>query len=259
MWKLLTIVLGVAAASVALVLFVVGRRKLYVDEGARRTLRGRFLLAVAFFLAMFGGVVERSHAADQPAAVTAQQPSLAEMRGAVEAILRSGPPGHDWWDPAVHPNVVTLLEESGLIARAEHVSCYDRAAVPVQARSEELAALQKQLLDEKIVAGVISEEVGNKITAIPDPKPGTPREVRAFQKKVRRVARLLYKAGELDSGTIKKLEAAIGMPIVDLDPVKAFKADITYALQGRAPWRWPADADRSSSSGKRRPLAWAMR
>ncbi len=241
MSKITVLVLGVIAAVVALLLFVFGRRKLYVDAGARRTLRGRFLLAVAFFLAVFGGVVDRAKGAEKPAAATAQQLSLAEMQKAVEAILRSGPPGNDWWDPAIQPNIVTLLEKSGLIASGPRVTCYDRAAVPVKERSEELAALQKRLLDEKIAAGIIPQEVGGKITAIPEPKPGTPKEVRAYQKKVRRVARLVYKAGELDSGTVKKLEAAVGMPIVKLDPARALKADVTYALQGRAPWRWPAD------------------
>ena len=242
MSKILAIVIGVIAASVALSLLLMGRRRLHVDEGARGTLRGRFLVAVAFFLALFGGAVDRAKGAEKrPPAAAAKQLSLARMKATVQKIFRNGPVGSDWMDPHLSPSLARALKKAGLLANPNAgVTCYKRAGLPVEARSEEMAALQKALLDEKIAAGVIPEEVGGKITAIPDPKPGTPKEARAYQKKVRRAARLLYKAGELDSATIKKLEAAIGIPIVKLDPEKALKADITYSLQGRVPWRWRA-------------------
>ncbi len=244
MSKLAVLVIGAAAVAAALVLFLLGRRTLHVDEGAARTLRGRFLVAVAFFLAVFAGAVERARAADAPPAATQQRPSLAEMKAAVEQALLRGPIGNDWMDPDIQPNIYAVLESAGLVQRRMQPMCYDRAAVPVQERGAELAALQKQLLDEKVAEGVIPGEVAGKITAIPEPAPGTPAEVRAFQKSVRRAARLLYAAGELDSVTIRKLEAAIAMPIVALDPVQAVKADVTYALQAAAPWNWPADARR---------------
>ena len=234
MSKLLTLLIAVVAVVVAFVLFVSGRQRVYVEATARRTFRGRFLLAVAFFLALFGGVVDRARGAEPPpaAAVTAQQPSLAEMKAAVEQIFRHPPAGTDWGDPAIEPNVPALLVTMGILPPPQgQITCYLRFAFPVKERSEELAALQKQLLDEKVAAGVIPEEVGNKITAIPDPKPDTPGEVRTFQKKVRRVARMLYRAGEIDSGMIKTLEAAIAMPIIDLDAAKALRADVTFTMQ----------------------------
>ncbi len=89
---------------------------------------------------------------------------------------------------------------------------------------------------------MIPEELGAKLTAIPDPKPDTPKEVRSYQLKVRRATRLLYKAGELDRATIKKLEAAIHMPIVALDPLKALKADVTYYTQAFTACGWPVEA-----------------
>lgn len=60
MSKMLAIMLAAIAASVALALFIMGRRRLHVDEGARGTLRDRFLVTVAFFLALLGGVMDRA-------------------------------------------------------------------------------------------------------------------------------------------------------------------------------------------------------
>ena len=242
MTKITAVLLGFAAAAVALVLLLLGWRRLHVDEGAARTLRGRFLVAVAFFLAVFGGAVDRAFSADRPPAVTKQQLSLADMQNAVQAIFLRGPASNDWSDPAIRPNVRTTLTTLGLLKAGPQVMCYDRAAVPVKARGEEIARLQKQLLNEKVKAGVIPEEVGRKITALPEWTPATPREVRLYQQKVRRITRLLYKAGELDSATIKQLETAIRIPIARLDPMKALTADVTYVLQARAPWQWPPQA-----------------
>ncbi len=215
MSKMLAIVIAVIAAPVALALLLMGRRRLHVDGAVRSTLRGRFLVAVAFFLALFGGVMDRATGAEKPPTVAAKQISLATMKAAIETIFRAGPTGHDWMDPAITPNMYTVLVKAGLLKGSLGVKCYDRASIPVKARSEEMAALQKRLLDEKITAGVISEEVGGKITAIPEPKPGTPKEVRAYQKKVRRVARLLYKAGELDSATISSNNTPNDSPLPD--------------------------------------------
>jgi hypothetical protein len=243
MSKLGLILIGTAAALIAFVLFALGRRRIHVDQGAARTMRGRFLVAVAFFLAAFGGTADRVFGADKPPAIAAKQLSLAGMKTAVQKILSAGPSGNDWSDPSISPNVMTVLEKAGLIGQRLQVTCYFRTAVPAKARGQEVLALQKQLLDEKVTAGVIPEEVVGKITPLPAQKgPGTPAEVRAYQKKVRRAARLLYKAGELDSGTIKKLEAAVGIPIARLDPLKAAKADATYVLASSAPWQWPPEA-----------------
>ena len=113
------------------------------------------------------------------------------------------------------------------------VKCYSRKANPVPQRSSELAKLQKDLLDAKVRAGVLPQEVASKVTTEPSTTSVEPvASVSAWQEKVRRVTRLLYRQGELSSHMVRALERAIDAPILKLEAARALRSDAGYYLRG---------------------------
>jgi hypothetical protein len=154
---------------------------------------------------------------------------LATMKERVEKLIKDGPIGNDWIDPAIQPNVSAILEKAGLIKNRIRVLCYDRAAVPVQARSDELKKLQQQLLDKNVKPGVLDVEVAEKAEQIIDY--ATEKDIRDYQKKLRQVARLLYKNGELPSSFVNEFEKAADIDIIAFNPGKALRNDMSYHLR----------------------------
>lgn len=157
---------------------------------------------------------------------------LQEMKQRVEDLLQRGPEGNDWIDPAVSPNVSTVLEKAGLIEQRQLVECYMRAAVPVSARGEELQKLQAELLDRNVRAGVLDVETASKAAAAtarePDIDYATEDDIRIYQQQVRRAIRLLYKHGELPSSFVQEIENATDADIIDFESSKALRNDMGY-------------------------------
>ena len=164
---------------------------------------------------------------------------LAAMKDNVEKLLtggkksygRGGPAGNDWMDPGIHPNVYSLLEKAGIIPLSPMVDCYTRMAAPVKARSEELKKLQQQLLDKNVKAGVLDAEIAEKAVSAVDDKNldfATEKDISDYQKKVRRVMRLLYKHGELPSSFVEKIERAADVEIIAFDKSKVLRNDVRW-------------------------------
>ncbi len=160
---------------------------------------------------------------------------LTAMKKGVEALFQKGPPGNDWEDPDINPNVRKILKAAGLIADQTMVSCYDREASPVAARSAELLELQKKVLDRSVKAGVLPVEVAGKAaTATRREGQGdhaTQKDVAAYQKNVRRVTRLLYRRGELPSAFVRELERAADVEMIDFNGSRALRNDVGYHLR----------------------------
>ncbi|MBN2138081.1 MAG: hypothetical protein JW720_09755 [Sedimentisphaerales bacterium] len=160
---------------------------------------------------------------------------LAVMKQRIETLLSAGPDGNDWADPDIRPNVTAVLEKAGLIQKRPVVMCYDRAAAPVKARSDELKQLQSQLLDEKVAAGVIDAELAERAArAAADESAvdyATEADIRKYQKTVRRAIRLLYKDGELPSSFVEKIAEALDIEIIAFNGEKALRNDAGYFLQ----------------------------
>jgi len=157
---------------------------------------------------------------------------LAAMKERVEKLLNEGPAGNDWYDPDIRPNVLAVLEKAGLIKGKRFVRCYDRAAAPVQARSDELKELQKQLLGDSVKAGILDVETARKAGQAVDAEPpidyATEKDIRNYQEKLRRVVRLLYKRGELPASFVGKLAEAVDIEIIAFDPAKALRDDARW-------------------------------
>ncbi|MHC4744998.1 MAG: hypothetical protein ACYS8Z_24035, partial [Planctomycetota bacterium] len=157
---------------------------------------------------------------------------LAAMKERVEKLLNEGPYGNDWWDPDIRPNVTAVLEKAGLVKQRKFVTCYDRGAAPVQARSDELKELQKQLLDNNVKAGILDVETARKAAQAVDTEPpidyATEKDVRDYQKKLRRIVRLLYKKGELPASFVGKLAEAADIEIIAFDSAKALRDDARW-------------------------------
>lgn len=181
-------------------------------------------VAAAIIVEMEGGQVPEFTAARR----------LATMKERVEKLLKNGPDGNDWIDPAIRSNVSAILEKTGLIERRQMVTCYKRSAVPVPERSNELNKLQQQLLDKNVKAGVLDVEVAEKAAkaAANELKVdfATEKDIRDYQKKVRRVVRMLYKHGELPSSFVNELEKAIDIDIIVFNQAKALRNDMRYYL-----------------------------
>ncbi|MHC5081803.1 MAG: hypothetical protein ACYTHN_22595, partial [Planctomycetota bacterium] len=160
---------------------------------------------------------------------------LDRMRERVDSLFIEGPARNDWEDPAISPNVTSILEKAGLVRNPPHVTCYRRMAGPPVERSEELKKLQKELLDRSVEAGILPVELAGK-AAMPSPAVEKPEfaleeDIAAFQKKVRRAVRLLYKWGEITSEFVKRLEAVVDVEIVRFTPSRALRNDVNYHLR----------------------------
>ncbi|MBI3987916.1 MAG: hypothetical protein HY343_13410, partial [Lentisphaerae bacterium] len=157
---------------------------------------------------------------------------LAAMRERLEELFQKGPEWNDWGDPALHPNVLNALEKAGLLSSAEGFDCYFRVAIPVKERSEELKLLQADLLTTNVMAGVIDGETARKaaMATANEAKPDYALEadIQEYQRKVRRVFRLLYDRGEVPSSFVKAVEKALDVEIVAFDPEKALRNDMRY-------------------------------
>ncbi len=158
---------------------------------------------------------------------------LNTMKARVEKLLMQGPTANDWIDPDIRPNVSAVIEKAGLITNRMQVECYERGILPVKARSEELQKLQQELLDKNVEAGVLDVEVAEKAAAAKKPEHdyATEKDIRQFQKKVRRAVRLLYRRGELPSSFVKEIEKAADIDIISFDPGKALRNDVRYYLR----------------------------
>lgn len=168
---------------------------------------------------------------------------LASMKERVETLLSGskkdygtgGPVGNDWMDPGINPNIYDVLEKAGILTTSRiRMSCYDRVASPVTARSAELKELQQQLLDKNVRAGVLDVEVAEKAAfAIYEPviDYATETDIRDYQKKVRRVMRMLYKHGELPLAFVKKIEQAVDVEIISFNSTKALRNDARWHLR----------------------------
>ncbi len=180
-------------------------------------------VAAAMIVEMEGGQVSNLTAAQR----------LATIKQRVEKLIAEGPVGNDWIDPALKPNLSAVLEQAGIIERREMVMCYDRAAVPVEARSEELKQFQQRLLDQKVEAGVLEVEIAKRVSNTPEPQPdyATEQDIRDYQKKVRRAVRMLYKHGELTSCFVRQLEEAADIEMIRFDSAKALRNDMGYHLR----------------------------
>jgi hypothetical protein len=158
---------------------------------------------------------------------------LVTMKKRVEELLYHGPNGNDWIDPLIRPNVSNLLFEAGLITEEKPwYPCYARSAAPVEARSEELNKLQQKLLDKNVKAGVLDVETAKKISTTNENKLAinyaVEEDIRAYQQKVRRIVRWLYKRGELPSIFVRKIERAVDIDIIDFDSAKSLRNDMGY-------------------------------
>jgi hypothetical protein len=168
---------------------------------------------------------------------------LAAMKKRVDELLvgkerfGKGPPGNDWMHPAIQPNVYAVLAKAGVVEKeaVPMLMCYDLAAVPVQARSDELNKLQAELLDKNVKAGVLDVEVADKAALAtakePDADYATEKDIQAYQKKLRRAVRLMYKRGELPSSFVEQLERAADIEIVAFNPTKALQNDMRYYIR----------------------------
>lgn len=176
------------------------------------------------------------------------------MREQVTELLVNGPVGNDWKDPAIRPNVMETLKKTGLLGQrlVPTMLCYSRAAVPVEERGEEIADLQKQLLDKNVRAGVLDVEVARKAAVASQPSEDVwsdagleppesgkqaetdrliEKEIYAYQRKVRRIVRLLYREGEMPSSFVRELERAADVDIVSFDTAKVLPYDARYYLR----------------------------
>ncbi|MHC4460501.1 MAG: hypothetical protein ACYS30_03630 [Planctomycetota bacterium] len=181
-------------------------------------------VAAAIIVEMEGGQVPGFTAARR----------LATMKERMEKLLKNGPVGNDWIDPAIRSNISAILEKTGLIERRQMVLCYKRSAVPIPPRSDELNKLQQQLLDKNVKVGVLDVEVAEKAAkaAARELKVdyATEKDIQNYQKKVRRAIRMLYKHGELPSSFVNELEKAIDIDIITFNQAKALRNDMRYYL-----------------------------
>ncbi len=152
-----------------------------------------------------------------------------------EESMEGGPPGNDWWDPAIRPNLSQILFNTGLIDVPTVVTCYMRFASPVQARSDELKKLQQELLDKNVRAGVLDVEVAEKAAQATTRESTQTKpidiELQEAQNNLRRMVRLLYQHGELPSPFVEKVEKAAGIEIIDFDPAKTLPQDARFYLR----------------------------
>ncbi len=149
-----------------------------------------------------------------------------------------GPAGNDWEDPAINPNMSELFEKTGLIDQRSMVTCYFRFVSPVKERSEELAELQRRLLDANVEAGVLDVEVAEKALEATMREGAidyaTEGDVRDYQEKVRRVMRILYKYGEAPSSFVEEVARAVDIDIIEFDESKALRDDVRWHLRSIA-------------------------
>ena len=156
------------------------------------------------------------------------------LDGGKKSHLRGGPVGNDWMDPYINPNVHAILEKAGLVSVKPTVPCYSPLVSRVKERGEELKVLQQKLLDENVKAGVLDVEVAEKAasaTDVPEIEYATEADIRDYQKKIRRVMRMLYKHGELPSSFVKKIERAADIEIISFNSTKALRNDVRWHLQ----------------------------
>lgn len=109
-------------------------------------------------------------------AVLSPAQRLARIKKQVTALFRKGPRGNDWEDPGINPNVFAVLHKAGILDQLQMVSCYDRSAAPVAARSAEVKELQKKLLDRNVMAGLLW--FFDRLRAVPGAQPPYGEEAR---------------------------------------------------------------------------------
>ena len=169
---------------------------------------------------------------------------LMNMHVQINALFRRGPAGNDWHDPALRPGMAYILAEANLL-RVEHSlspTRYDRGAVPVRERSEELVALQKRLLDQHSQTGTLDDQTIKRIRdtqwreqaeLVTNREKLTDKDVKAYQEKVTGLVRQLYEAGELPPSFVDDVEQILDCDIVSLKPADALQAEAGFYLRGK--------------------------
>ncbi len=263
MEKIVLIPLFIIALFTAL--FYVARNK-QPRRSCNKGLKGKFWFAVAFFAVIFGckpgGNASGNNATKPEISGNSQKtssssgnskksdkqkvstgnnlssssfsfqktPDLSKMKLRVRKIFKNASFNHDWRDPGINPNLHKILHELGILKNSIRVSCYDRMVSPIQERSAELVQLQKKLLDKKVKAGVLSVEQAQKIAGKSKRCNASDKEVRNYQRKIKRQVRLLYKNGELPSSIVTQLEKAINCQIINFSPARQLVNDVTFHL-----------------------------
>jgi hypothetical protein len=158
--------------------------------------------------------------------------TLSLMQQKIIKLFRKGPMPNDWSDPGISPNLNKILTDYNIYKTQMMVSCYDRSASPIAARSDDLKKLKKIILDKNVKSGVLDVETANKALVKPVIiKYASKKELREYQQRVRRLIRLLYKNGEIPSSFVKKMEKAAQISIIRFTPEKQLKNDVNYYIR----------------------------
>lgn len=159
---------------------------------------------------------------------------LQKMKEQVGKLLLTGPKGSDWYDPNLKLNLIGILANLGL-TKPTFVPCYEAGVQPLPIRSTELAQLQTRLLEAKVQAGILDEEIASRAAAAEKNghlvEEALEEDIAVWQRSVRRAMRLLYQQGEVPSDFVAQVELAADIPILALDPDKALQADFRWYLQ----------------------------
>jgi hypothetical protein len=162
---------------------------------------------------------------------------LSAMKNRAEAVFKHGPRGKDWFHPGIHPDMITVLEKVGFVAREPRPTCYSPVRSPTgpsPARGAELRDLQKKLLNRNVKAGVLPVEVAEKVAAAQTRgglDTASEKDLKDYQFDVRRAVRLLYSRGELTARFVKRMERAIDLDIIAFDRDKALVNDVAFHLR----------------------------
>lgn len=170
---------------------------------------------------------------------------LMNMKQRVRDVFKTALKANDWQDPQIQPNLAEILTRADLLSArdvAPDHTCYSRTLRPVEERSEELAELQKRLLDKHLLLGTLD---GNRYTRLVETQRRedaelqarlasvTEKDVQTFQEKAREAVRALYQKGELPPSLVEEVEHALDVDVLDLKPGDALRAELGFCLWGR--------------------------
>ncbi len=170
---------------------------------------------------------------------------LMNMKQRVRDVFKTRLKANDWQDPAIQPNLAEILARADLLSARDVVpdhTCYSRALSPVEERSEELAELQKRLLDKHLLLGTLD---GSRYTRLVEAQRRedaelqarlasvTEKDLQTFQEKAREAVRALYQKGELPPSLVEEVEHALDVDVLDLKPGDALRAELGFCLRGR--------------------------
>jgi len=170
---------------------------------------------------------------------------LMNMKQRVRELFKTRLETNDWQDPAIQPNLAEILARADLLSAPDVVpdhTCYSRALRPVEERGEELAELQKKLLDKHLLLGTLD---GNRYTRLVEAQRRedaelqarlasvTEKDLQTFQGKARDAVRALYQKGELPPSLVEEVEHALDIDVLDLKPGDALRAELGFCLRGR--------------------------